>query len=664
MAGSSAITVDAGLLPEGRVRRIPASFLFQAIALSLAIITFLPGSTCARTLGIEINPAASDQTTPLRPGRNTTSIRSFDELQHALDTIAANADTNSSIVVTVAPGTYRITAPLELNAERLHGAALEIRGSSADSTRVLGSIQVSGTDRIALTDQALSKYRTYRYGLAQPTTPHPILIWANGERIVPGRWPARGWGYIQSVTDDGTNWRFKLATGDGQPADLMMGDVRLSGFPSIDWSYESSPARVVAPDEIEIAKAAVRYKPKAKSRITLENARGRNVDSRAQVAGGFLDLRLDEPAELAKADSFAHIRKASGITISGISFEGFGGDAITIDDSQGIVVQNNRFERVGGRAVYADKGKNIEFTDNAVRFMGEGGVDVDGGDRVSLARSDILISRNTFERFAEIAWTYRPAVYVRGVGATVSENTIRNAPHVAIIFEGNDHRISGNTISSVDLEVSDSGAIYGWRDWTTYGTVIEDNLLFDITSRKDLNSNGSPPATDAVKGIYLDDFASGIKIQNNIFYNVDYAVFINGGSDVEVNSNIFIRCTPPLLFYAWGLAHPRSSFSENHRAIAILRDLTAKGSLLMQRHPRLRESVESLLVPAGDKWSGNVLIGSPEPEVFNKKVSSGYMDLSGARTLPAAAAATIPNPRLLQNPRAEIRARVEALLSR
>jgi hypothetical protein len=192
--------------------------------------------------------------------------------------------------------------------------------------------------------------------------------------------------------------------------------------------------------------------------------------------------------------------------------------------------------------------------------------------------------------------------------------------------------------------------------------VIEDNLFYDIVSRRDLGANGRSPETNGVRGIYLDDFVSGITIRNNIFYNVEYAIFINGGSDVTVDSNIFIRSHPPLLFYAWGLAHPPSAFNEKHRAVAILRELAAKGSLVFERYPRLREPIERLLIPRGDRWTNNILVDSSPPQVYNEKKSGGLMDLSGAHILTMPSVDYIEDPAAMRQSKSEIRSRVHSLL--
>ena len=127
-------------------------------------------------------------------------------------------------------------------------------------------------------------------------------------------------------------------------------------------------------------------------------------------------------------------------------------------------------------------------------------------------------------------------VSLNGVGNRATHNLIDNAPHQAIAFGGNDHRIEFNEIHSVCHESNDAGAIYAGRDWTMRGTVIRHNYLHDITG---FEGRGCV-------GVYLDDMFCGTEISGNLFVRVTRAAFIGGGRDCTIANNVFVDCQPGL----------------------------------------------------------------------------------------------------------------------
>ena len=158
----------------------------------------------------------------------------------------------------------------------------------------------------------------------------------------------------------------------------------------------------------------------------------------------------------------------------------------------------------------------------------------------------------------------------------VLRNRIDDGPHSAIVFGGNDHLIEGNHISRVVTETNDAGAIYTGRDWTTRGTVIRNNLLQNITPRL--------VGTVSVKGVYLDDQASGTTISGNVFANVSRAVFIGGGRDNVVEHNLFVASSPAIFADNRGTTWQREQTQDARGTLrANLRRVPATGELYRSR---------------------------------------------------------------------------------
>lgn len=60
--------------------------------------------------------------------------------------------------------------------------------------------------------------------------------------------------------------------------------------------------------------------------------------------------------------------------------------------------------------------------------------------------------------------SYRPGIWMDGVGNRISKCDIYDAPSMAILFHGNNHVIELCDITNVCSEVDDQGAVYYGRD--------------------------------------------------------------------------------------------------------------------------------------------------------------------------------------------------------
>ena len=86
-------------------------------------------------------------------------------------------------------------------------------------------------------------------------------------------------------------------------------------------------------------------------------------------------------------------------------------------------------------------------------------VSAEGGDRQTLAPFGLRIANSTLHdtsyRCMEVN---QPALRIAGVGITVAQNEVYDAPMSAILFGGNDQNISLNTIHDVLLQCYDVSA--------------------------------------------------------------------------------------------------------------------------------------------------------------------------------------------------------------
>ena len=247
--------------------------------------------------------------------------------------------------------------------------------------------------------------------------------------------------------------------------------------------------------------------------------------------------------EVSVAQNLLRLEGAANVRIENITFEMVRGDAVQVHGGSNIEIADCTVRWSGGRAVSMIDAHDSRVTRSHIQGNGEGGVWLSGGDRTQLISGRLSVIDTTITDYARLGRTYRPAIKIDGVGNSAVGNFIADAPHTAIQFTGNDHLIELNEITRVNTDTSDAGAIYTGRDWTAQGTVIRHNFLHDLKAARGFET----------KGVYLDDFASGITVEGNLFMRVDQPVFIGGGRDNRVIDNVFLSSTPGILIDGRGL---------------------------------------------------------------------------------------------------------------
>lgn len=161
---------------------------------------------------------------------------------------------------------------------------------------------------------------------------------------------------------------------------------------------------------------------------------------------------------------------------------------------------------------------------------GAGGFYLQGGNRVALTPAHNFVKNCQLHDFDRIEKTYRPGVYISGVGNSISNCEIFNSPSVGIYIHGNNHVIEYNDIHHTTLEVDDMGAVYIGRDPSERGNVVRYNFFHNVGGQ------------NKTMAIYNDDGACGTDIIGNIFYRAgQVSGFIGGGQDNRYINNIFLN---------------------------------------------------------------------------------------------------------------------------
>lgn len=261
-----------------------------------------------------------------------------------------------------------------------------------------------------------------------------------------------------------------------------------------------------------------------------------------------------------------------------------GGDpkSRVVGDLMGRVYQDILFNRNGG-------------TDNGIincyiYNTGSGGISLGGGDRATLTPAGNFVENCRIHDFNRVEKSYRPGIWIDGVGNRVSKCDIYNAPSMAILFHGNNHTIEFCKITNVCSEVDDQGAIYYGRDPSELGNVIRYCYFHKLSPRH------------RVTATYHDDEACGGEVYGNIYHNAgSLPVLIGGGHYNHYHHNIFIDSPVAIHFdnrmqnWGKGMVAPNGIIDQRLKAVKFQEPpYTVPGSLLdrksclpsWQRHRR------------------------------------------------------------------------------
>lgn len=587
-----------------------------------------PGLTLAQSgqgeRVISVRAAQGDAHAPQRTTPGTWLVAGT--LDEAIGMIGAASAGSATVVIELQPGIHRLTHPLRLTARESGTAArpLIIRSSLAGPATIRGSqplVAMTPAPADLAHFPAASRPHLLAYDLPASVAsapridiprrhdiqpgPVPFEVFDPSGALHPARWPDEGWATATSASESGASFSVdpeRMARWKDER------DLWASGFFRWDWAFETRPIADLNHAAGEVVLEGAPHYGFAKSfRLAIHHAAA-ELDAPGEWVRIHNKPRLivwpkgTEGLEVSVASQLFHFDGAHHIRLEGLTLERVRGEAITIRESQDIEIAGCTIRWTGGRAISIDGGQRIGVSRSLIEDAGEGGVRLSGGDRKLLQPAGHFVEDTVIRRFSRLGRTYRPAVALEGVGNRAEGNAISDGPHMAIFFSGNEHVIALNEISAVVAGTSDAGAIYTGRDWTAQGTVIKHNFIHDVRGRD---------ATFDVKGVYLDDFASGITVDANLFARVDQPVFIGGGRDNVMRNNVFIASNPAIHIdgrgRTWGASAITNTASELHAAFAAV---PVTSLTWIERYPRLLGlRADDPADPKRNAASGNTVLG-------------------------------------------------------
>ena len=554
--------------------------------------------------------------------------------------------------VELAPGTYRLQAPFTLAAE--DGGTAEDRVVYAASVK--GQTIISGgmtvdtfttvTDTAVLErlDEAVRAHIVQAdlaaLGVKEFGSPAGggIEVYFRGKPMTLSRWPNEGFTTIQNIVVEdghqihgikGSKTGIFTYEGDRPSRWVDEKDGWLHGYWFWDWSDQRQKIAEITPEKsqirIEEPYHTYGYRPKqwyyAYNMLSEIDAPGEWYVDRATGILYFWPPEPVQPGDVAVSvlSNLVTIANAEHITLHGLTFELSRDLALAVSGGAGVRVAACTFRNGGGDAVSLSGEQAHTIFGCKLSQLGGGGISISGGNRETLTPAGHVAENNHIYDYGRWYRMYRSGISVQGVGNRAAHNLIHSAPHIGIVFGGNDHVLEFNEIHRVCLESNDAGAIYTGRNWTMRGNMIRYNYLHEIQGYLE----------KGCVGVYLDDMFSSADIIGNVFYKVARAAFIGGGRDCAVVNNIFVDCNPALHVDARALnwAHYHADeWVEEGNTKGTISGIRYKEPPYSERYPKLVGILDDEpKAPKGNLIARNICVGGTWEEI--EGVARPYLTL-------------------------------------
>lgn len=497
--------------------------------------------------------------------------------------LARKIEGDHKIIVWVKEGTYILKDTFKLSSldSRDNNVTMEYRawpgekvvlsgGTSISSDvfekvktpEVLSRIAAVARDHVIQVDlHALSIMDLGMYPKKYVGVPVVPELFFNDQRMTVARWPNEGWSTVNKIMASGSHPRSGDKGLDGgiikysgeRPArwDIDTG-VWLHGFWAYDWYSE-----VIRIDNIDLNKSSITLASPAQYSVM-----NGNPSPRRFYALNLIE-ELDSPGEyfIDNTSGSLYFWPPDRLHGSNIVLSTLKGPVISIKDTSNIIFRGFVIEASLGNGIEITGGNNIYLQACDVRNIrqfgikvtgglahrveacdihdtGMGGLVLSGGDRKKLTPSKHKAINNHIWNYSRLRHTDSYAIALKGVGNYVAHNLFHDAPHQAIVVEGNDNIFEYNIVHHVCMECDDCGAYYKGRDPSSRGNIIRYNFWHSIGSKMGHGTSA----------IYLDDGDGGDSIFGNIFYRSGDpgigsfgSIFSHGGHDIIANNNIFIE---------------------------------------------------------------------------------------------------------------------------
>ena len=536
-----------------------------------------------------------------------------------------NSGSNQQITLVIREGLYQLSQPLMFDNRDSGSASAPVTWSSYPGE----SVTISGGRKINTCSQqekqiincstadidfaSLKKIKNNRMRGNSP----PFQLFQKEKRLTLARWPNDTWAYIKKSQSKGNRRAF--FSYDNLPLNFGSAkEMQVHIYAGNDWYDQYVGIKSLDPlnNRIELDEDTS-YALEAGRRFYI-----RNTLAALDVAGEWFYDKNKETLTIAKGSesyqngltasflqNIIQIKEAHDLIFKDISFSYSRGNAISLEKSNNINFDNISISHVDSWAMTISGGNNVSINNSHIYDTGEGGVMLMGGDRKKLIAANHEIVNTHIHDMGKIIKNSKPAISLQGVGNSARNNLIHTGPSNGITFAGNDHMIINNELHHLCEMASDCGAIYTGRDWTYRGNIIENNWIHHIQgwqlNKSKLKRGNIVYAHGGVRGIYLDDAVSGVKISKNYLHDINgMLIQIGGGRDNAIENNILIADNA----YAIFLDNRWPDYDWQGQMVTRLNKMPYQNQLWTSKYPELSKPMSNFKWPEGNRIQRNIII--------------------------------------------------------
>ena len=622
---------EARLLPSGQIEYTPPGYFNGTDEFEYTIVDQVGGGTATATVAATISPVGADFYVELNgddgnPGTIDQPFATLEQARTALrDLKSSSGLPPGGVAIWLRGGTYERTESfvLESRDSGEPDRPVVLIGYPGEIARVVGGARldadwfspVTAADtpvwerldpaargnvmRIDLTTHGIDDYgELLPRGYFEMWNPAALELSFNDEAMDLARWPDRG------ATDSGLGVSDGFASikepvssgsfaylGDRPSRWNQAEEIWLHGYWAYWWTdlhwevasidTDAGIITLTPPILTGIEAGKVYYAENLLEEITVPGEWYLDRTTGALYFWPPSDLASGEIIVSMMYGTIIRIENASHVQLRDLTIASGRGMLAQISGGSHNLLFRCHLNNAGTDAVWVS-GVDNGLESCAITRAGNAGVRLFGGDRPTLTRAGNFVRNCNIHHFGRWQWTYMPAVDTAGdnsVGHVISHNHIHDAPHMAIVFKGNEHLIELNDIHDVCRFSSDSGAIYTGFDWGFRGNLIRHNFIHHISSSF---------AGLGVHGVYMDGCGSGTEVFGNIFYEIDdYAVLANGGRDNIMHNNVMAHCGLGLHGASRGLAVLSSTPGSPYNMLEKLEAVPWQGPLWSEEYPEL-----------------------------------------------------------------------------
>ncbi|MHC4559177.1 MAG: right-handed parallel beta-helix repeat-containing protein, partial [Planctomycetota bacterium] len=457
--------------------------IYRVIVVLLFLVLFAQAATAK--IDFYVSPSGDDSASGSFDRPFATLTRARDAIRELKE--AVNLP-EGSITVHIRGGVYSLAKSIELTDKDsgTESSPIVYRAYKDEEVRLIGGKQIEGfkpvsnpailkridekyhnkilqTDLRAQGITDFGKVSPKRFGGSAHST--GLELFFEDEPMTLARWPNEGFVKITGLVEPGTvNVRGTKGSktgkfmydGDRPKRWAEENDVWVHGYWFWDWSDERQQVESIDTDKciISVASPYHNYGYRVGQWFY-----GLNILAELDKPGewyldretGILYFWPPEPIEKDRAvvsvlNNLVEMSGVSHLVIKGVIFEVARGTAVVMSNCKNTQIDGCILRNLGGSAVQVGGGSNNSVVACNIYATGSGGISLRGGERKSLTVGGHFADNNHIHHYGRWQRMYTPAIALSGVGNRAAHNLIHTAPHMAVMFSGNDHVMEFNEI--------------------------------------------------------------------------------------------------------------------------------------------------------------------------------------------------------------------------